>query len=113
MMNYPEHYAPLTEEEMEYVNGGFSINWLGLGATVLGLGTSMLLYMNVGNIAGVSNQLQQADPDKYPEPEGTINGRLMLDATVAYFTSPNGALLSLANVAAAVGTVFLTAKSGS
>ena len=42
MINYPKNYAPLAEEEMEYISGGLSINWMALGSTVMGLATSML-----------------------------------------------------------------------
>ena len=79
MINYPKNYAPLAEEEMEYTSGGLSINWMALGSTVMGLATSMLAYLNVSNIAGVAVQLQKKDPEKYPEPEGTINGNLIID----------------------------------
>lgn len=81
MINYPKNYAPLAEEEMEYTSGGLSINWMALGSTVMGLATSMLAYLNVSNIAGVAVQLQKKDPEKYPEPEGTINGNLIIDST--------------------------------
>ena len=80
MINYPKNYAPLAEEEMEYTSGGLSINWMALGSTVMGLATSMLAYLNVSNIAGVAVQLQKKDPEKYPEPEGTINGNLIIDS---------------------------------
>ena len=113
MMTYPKNYAPLAEEEMEYVSGGFSINWGALGATLMGLGTSALAYLNIANIANTSVQLQKADPEKYPEEEGTVNGNLILDATVSYFTSAGGVLMGLANIAAGVGTVYLTMHYGS
>lgn len=82
MMIYPESYAHLSDEEMEYVSGGLSlnINWWGLASTAAGLGTTMLVYLNIANIAAISAQLQQQDPDKYPEPEGTINGNLLMDS---------------------------------
>ena len=113
MIDYPKNYAPLAEEEMEYISGGLTINWLALGSTALGLATSALAYLNIANIAGVAVQLQQNDPDKYPEPEGTINGNLIIDSTLTYFSSVAGAGMGLLNAAAAVGTVYLGLKSGS
>ena len=59
----------------------------GTGSTVMGVATSMLAYLNVSNIAGVAVQLQKKDPEKYPEPEGTINGNLIIDSTLTYFSS--------------------------
>lgn len=113
MMTYPKNYEPLAEEEMEYISGGLTINWGALGAALLGVGTSALAYLNIANIANTAVQLQKDDPDKYPEPEGTINGNLIIDATVSYFTSAGGVLMGLANVAAGVGTVYLTMQYGS
>ena len=98
MINYPKNYAPLAEEEMEYTSGGLSINWMALGST---------------NIAGVAVQLQKKDPEKYPEPEGTINGNLIIDSTLTYFSSVAGIGMGLLNIAAGVGTVYLGMKSGS
>ena len=109
MINYPKNYAPLAEEEMEYTSGGLSINWMALGSTVMGLATSMLAYLNVSNIAGVAVQLQKKDPEKYPEPEGTINGNLIIDSTLTYFSSVAGIGMGLLNIAAGVGTVYLGA----
>ena len=109
MINYPKNYAPLAEEEMEYTSGGLSINWMALGSTVMGVATSMLAYLNVSNIAGVAVQLQK----KYPEPEGTINGNLIIDSTLTYFSSVAGIGMGLLNIAAGVGTVYLGMKSGS
>ena len=108
MINYPKNYAPLAEEEMEYTSGGLSINWMALGSTVMGLATSMLAYLNVSNIAGVAVQLQKKDPEKYPEPEGTINGNLMIDSAKIYFSSLGGALLGVANVGAAAGALYFS-----
>ena len=113
MINYPRNYAPLAEEEMEYTSGGLSINWMALGSTVMGLATSMLAYLNVSNIAGVAVQLQKKDPEKYPEPKGTINGNLIIDSTLTYFSSVAGIGMGLLNIAAGVGTVYLGMKSGS
>jgi len=104
MINYPKNYAPLAEEEMEYTSGGLSINWMALGSTVMGLAS---------NIAGVAVQLQKKDPEKYPEPEGTINGNLIIDSTLTYFSSVAGIGMGLLNIAAGVGTVYLGMKSGS
>ena len=101
------------EEEMEYTSGGLSINWMALGSTVMGLATSMLAYLNVSNIAGVAVQLQKKDPEKYPEPEDTINGNLIIDSTLTYFSSVAGIGMGLLNIAAGVGTVYLGMKSGS
>ena len=109
MINYPKNYAPLAEEEMEYTSGGLSINWMAMGSTVMGLATSMLAYLNVSNIAGVAVQLQKKDP----EPEGTINGNLIIDSTLTYFSSVAGIGMGLLNIAAGVGTVYLGMKSGS
>ena len=109
MISYPKNYAPLAEEEMEYTSGGLSINWMALGSTVMGLATSMLAYLNVSNIAGVAVQLQKKDPEKYPEPEGTINGNLIIDSTLTYFSSVAGIGMGLLNIAAGVGTVYLGA----
>ena len=108
MINYPKNYAPLAEEEMEYTSGGLSINWMALGSTVMGLATSMLAYLNVSNIAGVAVQLQKKDPEKYPEPEGTINGNLMIDSAKIYLSSLGGALLGVANVGAAAGALYFS-----
>ena len=113
MMTYPKNYAPLAEEELEYTVGGFSINWWGLGSTAAGLGTSLLAYLNIANIAAISVELQRAYPDQYPEPEGTINGNLLLDSLKIYFTSLQGIALGAVNVAAAVGTVYLGLKADS
>ena len=93
---------------MEYTSGGLSINWMALGSTVMGLATSMLAYLNVSNIAGVAVQLQKKDPEKYPEPEGTINGNLMIDSAKLYFSSLGGALLGVANVGAAAGALYFS-----
>ena len=81
--------------------------------TVMGLATSMLAYLNVSNIAGVAVQLQKKDPEKYPEPDGTINGNLIIDSTLTYFSSVAGIGMGLLNIAAGVGTVYLGMKSGS
>lgn len=108
MMTYPTNCALLTQEEMEYTTGGFSINWGGLAATLMGTVTSALAYLNVANIAGVSEELKKQAPEKYPEPEGTINGSLLLDATVAFYTTVPGVMLGLLTVGAGVGTVYLT-----
>lgn len=70
-------------------------------------------YLNVSNIAGVAVQLQKKDPEKYPEPEGTINGNLIIDSTLTYFSSVAGIGMGLLNIAAGVGTVYLGMKSGS
>ena len=114
MMIYPESYAHLSDEEMEYVSGGLSlnINWWGLASTAAGLGTTMLVYLNIANIAAISAQLQQQDPDKYPETEGTINGNLLMDSVKAYFSTVPGVVMGLVNAAAGVGTVYLGIKAG-
>ena len=46
-------------------------------------------------------------------PEGTINGNLIIDSTLTYFSSVAGIGMGLLNIAAGVGTVYLGMKSGS
>ena len=75
--------------------------------------TALAGTVGTGNIAGVAVQLQKKDPEKYPEPEGTINGNLIIDSTLTYFSSVAGIGMGLLNIAAGVGTVYLGMKSGS
>lgn len=101
-MDYPKNYVLLTEEEMEYTTGGVS----SLVPMALGIGASLLAYLNVASIATVAAQIQQQYPDAYPEEDGTINGNLIIDSTKVYFTSLGGALCGIANIACAAGYAY-------
>ena len=101
-MTYPKNYALLNEEEMEYTTGGVN----SIVTTLCSLGVGLLSYMNIANIGAIAGQVQKEYPDLYPEEEGTLNGNLIIDSTVAYFTSPMGALLGLANLGVAAGYVY-------
>ena len=85
------------------INGG-SVN--SLLSTVCGTGAGLLGYMNVANIAGIAAQIQNAYPEQYPEEDGTINGNLIIDSSLVYFTSLGGALMGLANLGLAAGYVY-------
>lgn len=111
MMMYPEHYASLTEEEMEYTTGGAfnlsSTTVTNLLMTVCATATSLLAYVNVVNVGSVAAQLKKEYPDAYPEEEGTLNGNLIIDSAKVYFTSIGGAVFGIANIATAAGYLYL------
>jgi hypothetical protein len=144
MMTYPNSYALLSEEELEYTTGGALDaetvgNWISTAmnvtmgvlaivnvvnaikkgqissvlASVLGTGAGLLAYVNIANIGSVAAQVQKQYPEQYPEEEGTINGNLIIDSTLTYFSSVAGIGMGLLNIAAGVGTVYLGMKSGS
>ena len=144
MMTYPNSYALLSEEELEYTTGGALdaetvSNWISTAmnvtmgvlaivnvvnaikkgqissvlASALGTGAGLLAYVNIANIGAVAAQVQKQHPEQYPEEEGTINGNLIIDSTLTYFSSVAGIGMGLLNIAAGVGTVYLGMKSGS
>lgn len=82
----------------------------GLMATVCGLGTTLLGYLNISSIGAIAGQIQQAYPEQYPEEGTTLNGTLIRDSSLVYFSSPVGALLGLANIGVAAGYVYCMLK---
>lgn len=76
-------------------------------ATACITGASALSYLNFTNIGGVAAQLQKMYPERYPEDGDTLNGNLIIDSALVYVASPIGALLSVANVAATAGYLYL------
>ena len=116
-LTYPENYALLTMEEMTYTTGGDaegenngSGSITGLMATVCGLGTTVLGYLNISSIGAIAGQIQKAYPEQYPEEGTTLNGTLIRDSSLVYFSSPIGALLGLANIGTAAGYVYCMLK---
>lgn len=82
----------------------------GLMATVCGLGTTVLGYLNISSIGAIAGQIQKAYPEQYPEEGTTLNGTLIRDSSLVYFSSPIGALLGLANIGTAAGYVYCMLK---
>ena len=82
----------------------------GLMATVCGLGTTVLGYLNISSIGAIAGQIQKAYPEQYPEEGTTLNGTLIRDSALVYFSSPIGALLGLANIGTAAGYVYCMLK---
>ena len=82
----------------------------GLMATVCGLGTTVLGYLNISSIGAIAGQIQKAYPEQYPEEGTTLNGTLIRDSSLVYFSSPIGALLGLANIGMAAGYVYCMLK---
>ena len=54
----------------------------GLMATVCGLGTTLLGYLNISSIGAIAGQIQQAYPEQYPEEGTTLNGTLIRDSAL-------------------------------
>lgn len=79
-------------------------------ATVCGLGTTVLGYLNISSIGAIAGQIQKAYPEQYPEEGTTLNGTLIRDSALVYFSSPIGALLGLANIGTAAGYVYCMLK---
>lgn len=82
----------------------------GLMATVCGLGTTVLGYLNISSIGAIAGQIQKTYPEQYPEEGTTLNGTLIRDSALVYFSSPIGALLGLANIGTAAGYVYCMLK---
>ena len=133
MMTYPNSYALLSEEELEYTTGGALDaetvgNWI---STAMNVTMGVLAIVNVVNAikkgqissvlasvlgtgagllayVNIANIGSVAAQVQYPEEEGTINGNLMIDSAKIYFSSLGGALLGVANVGAAAGALYFS-----
>ena len=75
---------------------------------LVGQGCNLIISNSYGH-----QTYMEEEAEKYPEPEGTINGNLIIDSTLTYFSSVAGIGMGLLNIAAGVGTVYLGMKSGS
>lgn len=100
MMNYPQNYALLAEEEMKYTTGG--TNALVVGCWV------MTAVVSLGSIAynmELTNQLKREASDRYDDSrEGRV--QLSKDMRKEYFKHPQGWLLA-AGYALALGCGFV------
>ncbi len=105
MLNYPETYRPLSEEEMEYVSGGAvqterTITPL-FAVAASGITMLVLEYVNIANLAVEEKKLKKENPEKYTPESVKTNLQLFKDAWEPYFSTHLGATMGVLNAAAA------------
>lgn len=95
MIQYPDSFSPISDEEMEYTTGGATS--VGL---VCSLAATIVTLRTVVDVSAIKKNLREQNPDK-------DSVSLTIDAYNVYMEKPYGLLMMVSSTALAFAGIIL------